>query len=588
MSAMLGRVWYFLGPRERLGSAGLFVLMLLGAGLEMLSLMLIVPLARLVFGEAEQSWAQWLKSVLGMDGFAFILTVSIGFAVLFVVKNCGLLAIQFLVSHFTTHRLAVFQTRLYRHYLERPYELHAADHSGLQLRNLTSAAAAVFDSLRAALAISLETILLLTVCATLAWLSPMTALAGLAGIGILGGVYYLLTGAHLERWGVEANQAQGRLMTWAVQGLAAVKDIIVLDRAAYFQDRLATQANRLARVRTWRQTSQVLPRAVIETVLVIIMIIAMVSAYGQHRQVEDLLATIGVVGLVVMRAVPSLNRVLGLLGELRQFTAEITTLYDEMAVSNHVIAVAPDGDEPLSFDGSICLDAVAYVYPNQAQPALDDISLTIAKGETIGVIGPSGAGKSTLVDVLLGLLTPQKGELRCGNQRIRGHEREWRRNIGYVPQSIYLIDDTIRRNIAFGFEDDKIDETRLHEALRLSSLGDVVATLPDGLDTKVGEGGTRLSGGQRQRVGIARALYNAPPLLIFDEATSALDNEIEREIVAAINGLKGLKTIIIIAHRLSTVAGCDRVVMLRHGQVADSGSLDQLVARHPSLAARGL
>jgi ATP-binding cassette subfamily C protein len=256
-------------------------------------------------------------------------------------------------------------------------------------------------------------------------------------------------------------------------------------------------------------------------------------------------------------------------------------------LENDMLALAPTAvrppptERPRSgpFAHTIVFDAVSYVYEHSHLSALDNITLEIRRGESIGIVGPTGAGKSTLIAVLLGLLEPTSGRVLVDGHDIREALRYWQRHIGYVPQEFYLLDDTVRGNIAFGVADSSIDDERLRRAMSLAQLDEVIACLPAGVATRLGERGTRLSGGQRQRVAIARALYHDPHVLVFDEATAALDLQTESEITRAVGALRGAKTIIVIAHRMSTVRTCDRLVLLRDGRVAGVGSFEELLAR---------
>jgi ABC-type multidrug transport system fused ATPase/permease subunit len=266
---------------------------------------------------------------------------------------------------------------------------------------------------------------------------------------------------------------------------------------------------------------------------------------------------------------PSVNRVLGAVQSLRYGLPVIDVLYEEIMLG------APAPADGASAATRLCeqiqLVGVTYQYPTAATPALHGISLTIRCGESVGVIGASGSGKSTLVDVVLGLLTPTVGTVRVDGQSTQRNLRGWQDQVGYVPQSVFLTDDTLRRNVAFGLPDDQIDDAAVRRAIRTAQLEDFVASLPNGLETLVGERGVRLSGGQRQRIGIARALYHEPPVLVLDEATSALDVETEQSVMQAVSALHGSKTILIVAHRLSTVAQCDRLYRLEQGRIVAEG-----------------
>jgi ATP-binding cassette subfamily C protein len=292
------------------------------------------------------------------------------------------------------------------------------------------------------------------------------------------------------------------------------------------------------------------------------------------------LPLLGLYAYAGFRVIPSANRIMMYVSELRYSRAWIHSLRDDLAALPAPAPAAEPG-EPIRFTRAVALERVSYTYAdeNEADRVLVDVDLTIARGESVGIVGPSGAGKSTLVDLLLGLLTPTAGRITVDGRDIAGALRSWQRHIGYVAQEPFVLDDTIRRNVAFGVTDVEIDDRRVTAALTLAQLGDFVAGLPGGLDTLLGERGARLSGGQRQRVAIARALYHEPEVLVFDEATSALDTPTERELIAALEALRGVKTLVVIAHRLTTVRRCDRVAVLRDGRLAAVGSYDELLAR---------
>jgi ATP-binding cassette subfamily C protein len=281
------------------------------------------------------------------------------------------------------------------------------------------------------------------------------------------------------------------------------------------------------------------------------------------------------------RLVPSANRITAYLNVMRGAGVYIRDVYEDFvtlgAVDPTPMPAAAQADPARAFRTAVVFERVSYRYEDRSAPALDDVSLTIRKGESIGIVGQTGAGKSTFVDLLLGLLHPMSGRIVVDGVELGADARWWQRQLGYVPQTFAMIDDTLRRNIAFGFADREIDEQRLGAAVRMAQLDDVVAALPQALDTNMGERGIRLSGGQRQRIAIARALYRNPDVLIFDEATSSLDNQTEAEITRAIEALHHRLTVVVITHRLSTVRSCDRLVFLQGGRITAIGTFDQLV-----------
>jgi ATP-binding cassette subfamily C protein len=287
---------------------------------------------------------------------------------------------------------------------------------------------------------------------------------------------------------------------------------------------------------------------------------------------------------VGFRVVPSANRLILNYTIFQGARPHIKGLHDDFAMIGRSTERVQKRARTtaLPFTDRVELESVSYTYEQGRGLALDDVSVTIRRGESVGIVGTTGAGKSTLLDVLLGLLDPQRGSVLVDGRDIRANVRSWQQRVGYVPQAFALLDDTLRRNVAFGQPDVEIDDAQVEAALRLARLGDRVALLPQGLDTAIGERGARLSGGERQRVAIARALYHNPDVLVFDEATSALDHQTEQAVIRAIDELRGIKTLVVVAHRLSTVRGCDRLVFLQDGRVTGDGSYDDLLARHPA------
>jgi ABC-type multidrug transport system fused ATPase/permease subunit len=327
-------------------------------------------------------------------------------------------------------------------------------------------------------------------------------------------------------------------------------------------------------------TLQQLPRLWLELLAVSGLAILVISMLAQSRALEAVLPALGLFAAVAFRLMPSVNRLLGAVQTLRYGMPVIDTLWEEFRFAVPEVTVTQRSVVP--FRGTLELNHITYTYPGVAEPVLKDISLAIQRGESVGFIGASGAGKSTLVDILLGLLAPEIGEVRVDGNDIKANLRNWQDQIGYVPQSIFLTDDTLRRNVAFGLPDKQIDNAAVQRAIRAAQLDEFVDSLPDGLETVVGERGIRLSGGQRQRIGIARSIYHDPAVLVLDEATSSLDTETERGVMQAIMALQGSKTVLIIAHRLSTVEHCNRLYRLEDGKAAEDGISSMTVINEPA------
>ncbi|WP_292002839.1 ATP-binding cassette domain-containing protein [Chlorobium sp.] len=322
---------------------------------------------------------------------------------------------------------------------------------------------------------------------------------------------------------------------------------------------------------------QQVPRLWLELLSVSGLVALVFSLLAQDKPLDTIVPRLGLFAVATFRIMPSVNRILNVL-QILKFCLPVITILDK-DFSQAINKNETETNGTITFNTSIKLKNISFSYPSASEKAIDGISLSIRRGESIAFIGASGSGKSTLADILLGLLSPDEGEILVDNTEIRTNIRSWQDKIGYVPQSIYLTDDNLLRNIAFGLPDDQIDVDAVWNAIRSANLETFIKNLPDGLDTMVGERGVRLSGGQRQRIGIARALYHNPEILLLDEATSALDNETEENVMHAVKLLRGTKTIIIIAHRLSTVEQCDYIYKLDNGKILVSGNADEILGK---------
>lgn len=366
----------------------------------------------------------------------------------------------------------------------------------------------------------------------------------------------------------------------------------MLGRERFFEQTFARIRRGLTEVEVRHRTFEYLPRIVVESVFVCG--VAALIALAQMRGSVDLVPLLGLFAYAGLRILPPLQEIVSRLNLIRFAQAPLEAVYrDWLRITEQGAVAAAEGPvSPLPFERELSVDGVGYRFEGAHRWALQKIEFGVRQGESVGIVGPTGAGKSTLVALLLGLLKPSEGHIAVDGCDIQERPRDWQRQIGYVPQEVYLTDDTIRRNVALGVEDGRIDEARVAESVRTAQLDDFVASLPEGLDTVVGERGVRLSGGQCQRIAVARALYRQPQVLVFDEATAALDHRTELELTRAIEGLHGTKTVLIVAHRLSTVRRCDFLVFLDEGRVAGLGTYDDLLAnnaafRHLATASRG-
>jgi ATP-binding cassette subfamily C protein len=400
--------------------------------------------------------------------------------------------------------------------------------------------------------------------------------------GILIG-FYLLFHRRLLFWGHRVQDLSRDGLMQARQSIDGIKEIRIFGREGFFWERYMQVRIELSRTLARQAELQQLPKILLEAFFIILTLVAIVL-FNIRSDRADVLPLLGLFAYAGLRILPSVGRILVSLQLIRSGSAASTAVVHDYSQLERprksVNAVATQPGVRSGSDVEIEIERVTFQYNRAARPALLDISVKMNQGEVTAFVGLSGAGKTTLVNVLLGLLGPQSGAIRFRGSDIQNDLRCWQSSIGYVPQTIFLLDDTLRRNVAFGLADSDIDEDRVVEVLELAQLGELLRGLPDGLNTRLGEHGARLSGGERQRVAIARALYGDPEVVVFDEATSAIDGVTERYISAAIEQMRGQRTVIIVTHQLNLARLCDRVVLLSDGQVIASGVFDNLMHKY--------
>lgn len=415
-------------------------------------------------------------------------------------------------------------------------------------------------------------------------------------------IYVLFLGNRMKIWGQEIAVSSAALVREINHAMGGLKDTKVIGSEAYFLNKIDTYASREARYTSLYSIAQVVPATIIKTSLIILVVgIVCIFSFQDHSRLLSFSGTVTVFAVAALRLIPATNLIIHAYGQLKscgfsvniiyQDLQEVRNFHRQLQADKGIYSLsAPNQSHPqqpqLEFNHSLSLNHIYFRYPTADVDAIKDVSLTIRKGEAIAFIGRSGSGKTTLVDIILGLLFVDGGSIDVDGQSVYGHLRSWQNLLGYIPQSIFLTDETLEQNIAFGVPAGQIDAVRLERILRQAQLEDLVASLPQGVKTEVGERGVRLSGGQRQRVGIARALYHEREILVLDEATSALDNETEKLVNEAIQSLSGNKTMIIIAHRLSTVQHCHRLYLLEQGQVIATGPFAEIVDLYQSLNAQ--
>ena len=501
----------------------------------------------------------------------------------YLARNGVLSVVAYLHEGLVQKSIVDVSRRLFRGYLNVPYAFHLDRNSATLIQQVRMSVDAAFERvLASAIGIASEVLIALALIAILATAAPLVTVVAAALTLLLLLLPNLLTKRFFTRSGEQRKRLEEELLQGLQQSLGALKEIKLAGRERFFHGWVTERRQALGRVLHHRSALSASLRLAVETAFLCVMLLVVLLVTLTLGPGADVVSLLGLFAYATFRLVPSANRITLYLSSARAGHAFVPHLYDDFVttVSQPDPAGSTPVDGPITFADAIVFDRVSYVYQERREHAVWEMDLTIRRGESVGIVGRTGAGKSTLADLLLGLLHPTSGRIRVDGRDIRTGLRAWQSLIGYVPQEFFLIDDTLRRNIAFGLDEHEIDEGKVINAARLAQLDELVASLPQGLETRVGERGVRLSGGQRQRVTIARALYREPQVLVFDEATAALDTPSEQEIVRAIEALHGTKTMIVIAHRLTTVHRCDRIVFMDAGRVTGVRSFQQLLEGH--------
>jgi len=549
---------------------------LFGSILEMASLGLIIPVIQAVIGADERSTYEWLPlwlQEMSYQGFVRILMVAL--VGLFLVKNLFLLGSSYFQQRFqlaVTNRIV---QRLFETYLRQPYEFHLSNSSAVLVRNVQEySGAAVGGGVAPLLTILTDTVTGLGFLAILIIVQPASTLILLAVFSLSGFLFLKVSRSRTKRWGAERVRHRGILMEMLLSGLGGIKEIQLFGRDDEVLRTHRESLGEAARSFYLFGVVQQIPRAAFEVIAVASVAALVVYSTLSDSDIQETTLIIALFGVVAFRMLPSINRIIQ---AMQQFSFGRSAL--EGAVESlSLIAVRKSSRRTVVDDFvSIELRSIRYRYPGTTRVVVDIDAFKVNRGDSLGIVGESGSGKSTLVDILLGILSPEAGAVSVNGNSIADDPRSWQDRVGYVPQHVYLLDTSIRRNVAFGLPNDLISDVDVRRALRMANIETFVNELPKGLDTEVGERGVRLSGGQRQRLGIARALYGNPEVIVLDEATSALDSETEREIVESFREIASDHTLIVVAHRTSTLAHCSRLIRLENGRIVQDGTYDEVI-----------
>ena len=560
----------------------------------------------------------WLASVYKLLSIEqenqFVAIIGLFAVSIYLLKSIAAWATQVFITRFCNRQQRLLITRMASGYIKAPYVYHITKNSSSIIDRLIEVANTFSNTVFIPLLTTLANIFLFLTLFILLCFTSLPVMLGL--LVILLPVLFLFNSfaPKLRQWGKQMRDSKSEIIQTVNHAFGSVKETKIIGCEQYFAEQIAEQARKLEVSHRNLITYRILPRYLMESIIVMSAILMIsISVLLNGEGVSGTISVLGVFALASMRLLPAITNSINGVNQLRTSSYTLDQIYYELSEllslqkqqqiedrslnfnkslptceqnSNFELNLGQIGqNKSLKFDHQIKLSGITYHYPNSSRDVVLDVSLSIEKGESIAFIGKSGAGKTTLVDIILGLLTPQYGDLKVDGVSIYRDLRAWKNLIAYIPQSIFLIDDSIEKNIAFGVPDRLINRDKLAKAIEVAQLTEVIANLPHGINTMVGERGVLLSGGQRQRVGIARAIYHDREILVLDEATAALDNETEKLVTDSIISLSANSkiTLITIAHRLSTIENCDRIYCLEQGRVFQSGSYEEVVLNKKSI-----
>lgn len=565
----------------------LFGMMLLGSVLEVLGIGMI-PVFVIAVSEPDNLLqypilgdlllAADITSAEQLVVYGAILLIGV-----YIIKNLYLSFFIYVKKRFIANRGVQLENRLFKAYMASPYTFYISRNSAELLRNVTGETKKVVDGVMLPfMELALNITMFVVILGALLIFEPIITIVTILFMGIGGGLFLKYTRLKNREFGIEDREARKLKNKTVLQGLGGLKATRVLNRELMFLDVYKEWADRSKVANIYTYVVKQIPKYIIETLAVVgILIIALILVW-EGRSITAIVPILALFGAATVRLMPVFNQVISQTTTIQYNAASVEVIYDDLKLlENEYQNVRKDilssTTEKLELKRSVTLQDIQYSYPGQNEQAVAGVTMDIQRGDAIAFVGESGAGKTTMADLILGLLEPSEGKILVDGIDIESNIRGWQQNIGYIPQQIFLLDDTIRRNIAFGIPDKQIDEQKVEAAVKAAQLEELIERLPEGIETVVGERGVLLSGGQQQRIGIARALYDNPQVLVMDEATSALDNITEKFVIEAIEQLRGDRTIIMIAHRLTTVKNCDTIYLMNEGKIIESGTYEELL-----------
>ena len=565
-SKSISMVWSLLTRSERKKSIFLVLYLLIGAGLELLSVGILIPLIEVLTQSNLRARYPIFETYFpNFSDQLIVITVLISVVLIFLLKEIFLGFSLWAQRGYVAKLETRFQTELFSRYLYNRYDFHLTQNSSFLMRNILNSNNFIDNVIDPLFILLTDGFVALLLCTALILIDPLSMALTIGLVSMVAIAFHKFSKTRIEIWGVERQKMQSIRIQQINETFGGIKEVTLLGRDRFFKQKFESNINQLSRINRKFSTIIVIPRLYLELLSITGLAVLVTSMLAMGRTPNSMLPILGLFAGGAFRLMPAINRITFAFQSFRMGGPVIQLMTDHMN-QKPIDQIGTTVHPSIEFQKSIQFKSLTYKYEGSDDPALEDLSFEIIKGSEIGIIGSTGAGKSTFVDVLLGLLSPTSGQVLVDGIDISRQVRGWQDLIGYVPQTIFLTDSSIEANIALGIVEDEIDYSKIDRALELAQLKTFVETLPNGKKTMVGERGVRLSGGQRQRIGIARALYNDPPILVFDEATSALDEETEMEILVGLKKLSGRKTTIMITHRSAALINCKQIY-----EIADGG-----------------
>ncbi len=579
---MIKKLRYILTRKEKIKLVFLLLMLIIGSFLELLGVGVFVPFIEIIMDPAAILENEILKRLYMLfhepSIEVFLTYVSLGICGIYIIKNIYLGIMQNCILKFSYNIRMNIAVKLLKTYMSESYTFHLSKNIAELQRCLTNDTGQFMTFINSSLQLLAEAAVCIAIGLYLFDTSHSITVAVVGILIVCVGAFSIVSKKVSTKLGLQNQMYNAKLFQWINQSLGGIKEIKVLHREKYFIDVYQDNYKKLIKGAKNNELLATIPKYIVEAMAITGLLLAViVKMFFGRREIAGFIPQLSAFAVAAFRLLPSVGKINSYVNSIMYSVPSVDLIYKDLKEIENCRCVEIEetsGKTYLDFEDKINVRDLTYIYPNTENPVLQKVSLEIKKGETIALVGASGAGKTTLADIMLGVLEPQIGDVTIDGVSIYENMENWHSQLGYIPQTIYLSDDTIKNNVAFGVAAEKIDENAVKEALRKAQLLEFIETLDDGMDTFVGDRGIRLSGGQRQRIGIARALYHDPEILVLDEATSALDQETENAVMESIENLKGSKTMIIIAHRLTTIRNADKVYEVKNAEVIERNKED--------------